>query len=143
MITVTDVSLTFGGTKLFAGANLKFIPGNCYGVVGQGAGKSTFLRFSPGSWSPPPDSGNSCRNRMSVLKQDQFQYDQYQVLETVIMGNPRLYEIMKQKEALYAKPDFSEEDGVLASEAGRRVCGAQRLGSGERGGTPAPGTGAG
>ena len=118
MITVTDVSLTFGGTKLFAGANLKFIPGNCYGVVGaNGAGKSTFLRILSGELEPTTGTVEiPAGNRMSVLKQDQFQYDQYQVLETVIMGNPRLYEIMKQKEALYAKPDFSEEDGVLASE---------------------------
>ena len=117
MITVTDVSLTFGGTKLFAGANLKFIPGNCYGVVGaNGAGKSTFLRILSGELEPTTGTVEiPAGNRMSVLKQDQFQYDQYQVLETVIMGNPRLYEIMKQKEALYAKPDFSEEDGVLAS----------------------------
>ena len=118
MITVTDVSLTFGGTKLFAGANLKFIHGNCYGVVGaNGAGKSTFLRILSGELEPTTGTVEiPAGNRMSVLKQDQFQYDQYQVLETVIMGNPRLYEIMKQKEALYAKPDFSEEDGVLASE---------------------------
>ena len=118
MISVTDVSLLFGGTKLFAGATLKFTPGNCYGVVGaNGAGKSTFLRILSGELEPTSGTVEiSANNRMSVLKQDQFKYDQYPVLETVIMGHERLYEIMKQKDELYAKPDFSDEDGVLASE---------------------------
>ncbi len=118
MINVTDVSLMFGGTKLFAGATLKFMPGNCYGVVGaNGAGKSTFLKILSGELEPTTGTVEiPAGNRMSVLKQDQFKYDEYPVLDTVIMGNLRLYEIMKQKEALYAKEDFTEEDGNLAAE---------------------------
>lgn len=118
MITVNEVSLMFGGTKLFAGATLKFTPGNCYGVVGaNGAGKSTFLRILSGELEPTSGTVEiSAKQRMSVLKQDQFKYDEYLVLDTIIMGNPRLYEIMQQKEALYAKADFTEEDGILASE---------------------------
>lgn len=118
MINVTDVSLMFGGTKLFSGATLKFTPGNCYGVVGaNGAGKSTFLRILSGELEPTTGTVEiPVGNRMSVLKQDQFKYDDYQVLETVIMGNPRLYEISKQKEELYAKTDFTDEDGALAAE---------------------------
>ncbi|MEG2073876.1 MAG: ABC-F family ATP-binding cassette domain-containing protein [Angelakisella sp.] len=118
MINVTDVSLMFGGTKLFAGATLRFVPGNCYGVVGaNGAGKSTFLRILSGELDPTTGTIEiPTNNRMSVLKQDQFMFDDFQVLETVMMGNPRLYEIMKQKDALYAKEDFTEADGVIASE---------------------------
>ncbi|MEG1651100.1 MAG: ATP-binding cassette domain-containing protein, partial [Oscillospiraceae bacterium] len=115
MINVTDVSLMFGGTKLFAGATLRFVPGNCYGVVGaNGAGKSTFLRILSGELDPTTGTIEiPTNNRMSVLKQDQFMFDDFQVLETVMMGNPRLYEIMKQKDALYAKEDFTEADGVI------------------------------
>ncbi len=118
MITVGDLSLMFGGTKLFADANLKFTPGNCYGVIGaNGAGKSTFLRILSGELEPTTGSVDISKGlRMSVLRQDQFKYDEYNVLDTVFIGNARLYEIMKEKEALYAKEDFSEEDGVLASE---------------------------
>nr|WP_317413193.1 ATP-binding cassette domain-containing protein [uncultured Solibaculum sp.] len=118
MITVSNVSLNFNGQSLFKGVNLKFTPGNCYGVIGaNGAGKSTFLRILSGDLEPSTgevtvDKGT----RMSVLKQDHFAFDAYSVLDTVIMGNKRLYDIMKQKDALYAKEDFSEEDGVLASE---------------------------
>ena len=118
MITLSNVSLNFSGTNLFSGVNLKFSPGNCYGIIGaNGAGKSTFLKIlsgelecSTGEVSIPPHL------RMSVLKQDHYAFNEYTVLDTVIMGNPRLYEVMQQKEALYAKPDFSEEDGILASE---------------------------
>lgn len=118
MITISELSLSFGGQSLFSGVNLKFTPGNCYGIIGaNGAGKSTFLRILSGSLEPtkgdviiPPTV------RMSVLKQDHYAFDEYTVLDTIIMGNPRLYEIMKQKDALYAKEDFSEEDGILASE---------------------------
>lgn len=118
MITVTNVSLSFSGTNLFTSVDLKFIPGNCYGVIGaNGAGKSTFLKILSGDIEPtkgtvtiPP------KVRVSVLEQDHYAYDEYSVLDTVIMGNPHLYDVMKQKDALYEKADFSEEDGILVSE---------------------------
>ncbi len=118
MITVSDLSLNFSGQNLFAHVDLKFTPGNCYGVIGaNGAGKSTFLRILSGDLEPSSgevviDKGT----RMSVLKQDHFAFNDFSVLDTIIQGNPRLYEIMQQKDALYAKKDFTEEDGVLASE---------------------------
>ncbi|MBR1925973.1 MAG: ATP-binding cassette domain-containing protein [Clostridia bacterium] len=118
MITVTDLELSFGGDPLFKDVNLKFTPGNCYGVIGaNGAGKSTFLRLLSGDLEASKGSIEIPeKERMSVLKQDHFQFDQFSVLDTVIMGNKKLYDIMKQKEALYLKPDFSEEDGILAAE---------------------------
>lgn len=118
MITVTDLGLQFGGTKLFNNVNLKFTPGNCYGVIGaNGAGKSTFLRILSGEIeSSTGEVAIPEGMRMSVLKQDHFQYDKYTVMDTVFMGNPRLYEIMKEKEILYAKEDFTDEDGEKASE---------------------------
>ena len=118
MITVTNVSLMFGGTKLFANADLKFMPGNCYGIIGaNGAGKSTFLKILSGELEPTTGEISIPKKcRMSVLKQDQFQYDEYPVIDTVIMGNPRLYEVMKEKDALYEKPDFNDEDGARAAE---------------------------
>ena len=118
MITVSDVSLQYGGTKLFQDVNLKFTPGNCYGVIGaNGAGKSTFLKILSGEIDSSTGEVSIPSNiRMSVLKQDHYQYDECQVLETVIRGNARLYEIMQEKEALYAKEDFTDEDGVRASE---------------------------
>ena len=118
MITVNNVSLTFGGQKLFSGADLKFLPGNCYGIIGaNGAGKSTFLKILSGELEPT--TGNvtiPANERMSTLKQDQFKYDAYTVMDTVIMGNQRLYDIMKEKDALYMKPDFSDADGEKAAE---------------------------
>lgn len=118
MITVSNVSLMFGGTKLFSGADLKFMPGNCYGIIGaNGAGKSTFLRILSGELDPTTGEiviPKTCR--MSVLKQDQFQYDQFPVIDTVIMGNQRLYEVMKEKDALYEKADFNDADGERAAE---------------------------
>ena len=118
MITVSNVSLTFGGQKLFSGADLKFLPGNCYGIIGaNGAGKSTFLKILSGELEPTTGSVSiPPTERMSTLKQDQFMYDEYPVMDTVIMGNQRLYDIMKEKDALYAKPDFSEADGEKAAE---------------------------
>ncbi len=118
MITVSNVSLQFGGDTLFKNVNLQFNAGNCYGVIGaNGAGKSTFLKILCGVL--PPTTGEVTipkELRMSVLKQDHFAYDTYTVLDTVIMGNERLYAIMQEKDALYAKPDFSEEDGNHAAE---------------------------
>ena len=118
MITVSNVSINFSGTDLFKDVELKFTPGNCYGVIGaNGAGKSTFLKVLTGELEPTtgdviiPDG-----ERMSVLKQDHFAFDQYTVLDTVIMGNMKLYNIMQEKDALYSKPDFSDEDGIRASE---------------------------
>ncbi|MEL7647781.1 MAG: ABC-F family ATP-binding cassette domain-containing protein [Sedimentibacter sp.] len=118
MITVTNLSLQFGGSKLFNDVNLKFVPGNCYGVIGaNGAGKSTFLKILSGEIDYTTGEITIPNNvRMSVLKQDHFMYDDYPVMETVMMGNARLYEVMKEKDALYAKEDFTDEDGVRASE---------------------------
>ena len=118
MITVNDVSLNFSGQTLFKHVDLKFTPGNCYGIIGaNGAGKTTFLRILSGDLEPTTGEVVISKDqRMSVLKQDHFQYDQYTVLDTVILGNQRLYDIMKEKDALYAKEDFTDEDGVRASE---------------------------
>ncbi|WP_102401123.1 ABC-F family ATP-binding cassette domain-containing protein [Haloimpatiens massiliensis] len=118
MINITNVSLRYGERKLFEDVNLKFTPGNCYGVIGaNGAGKSTFLKILSGEIEPNTgDVSVAHGTRMSVLKQDHYEYDQYEVLETVIMGNKRLYDIIKEKEVLYAKPDFNDEDGIKASE---------------------------
>ena len=118
MITVSDVSLQFGGSTLFKNVNLKFTNGNCYGIIGaNGAGKSTFLRILCGELEPTTGEVVIPKTeRLSVLKQDHFAYDAYTVLDTVIMGNARLYEIMQQKDALYAKEDFTDEDGELAAE---------------------------
>ncbi|MDD2371306.1 MAG: ATP-binding cassette domain-containing protein [Firmicutes bacterium] len=118
MINVIDVGLSFGGQKLFEGVNLKFTPGNCYGVIGaNGAGKSTFLKILSGEIDS--NEGNvttSPGERLGVLKQDHYEFDEFTVLDTVIMGHKRLYEIMSEKDALYAKEDFSNEDGIKASE---------------------------
>ena len=118
MITVNNVSMNFSGQTLFKDVELKFVPGNCYGIIGaNGAGKSTFLRILSGDLEPTTGEVVISKDqRMSVLKQDHFQYDQYTVLDTVIMGNQRLYDIMKEKDALYAKEDFTDADGVKASE---------------------------
>ncbi len=118
MITVSDLGINFGGQDLFKHVDLKFVSGNCYGVIGaNGAGKSTFLRMLSGDLEPT--SGEVIidkRTRMSVLKQDHYAYDEFTVLDTIIQGNERLYEIMKEKDALYAKEDFSDEDGARAAE---------------------------
>jgi len=118
MITVTNVSLQFGGTKLFNDVNLKFIRENCYGVIGaNGAGKSTFLKILSGEIDNSSGEVSIPKKmRMSVLKQDHYEYDECEVLHTVIMGNARLYQIMNQKDALYAKEDFTDEDGIKAAE---------------------------
>ena len=118
MITVNDVSVNFSGQTLFKHVDLKFTPGNCYGIIGaNGAGKTTFLRVLSGDLEPTTGEVIIPKEeRMSVLKQDHFQYDAYTVLDTVIMGNQHLYDVMKEKDALYEKEDFSDEDGVKASE---------------------------
>ncbi len=118
MITVNDVSLNFSGQTLFKHVDLKFVPGNCYGIIGaNGAGKTTFLRILSGDLEPTTgEVVISKEDRMSVLKQDHFQYDAYTVLDTVILGNQHLYDVMKEKDALYEKEDFSDADGVRASE---------------------------
>jgi ATPase subunit of ABC transporter with duplicated ATPase domains len=118
VITVTDVSLAFGERTLFKDVNLKFTPGNCYGIIGaNGAGKSTFLNILSGTTEH--DRGEisiSTGERMAVLKQDHFAFEEYPVLETVIMGYAKLYAVQKEREAIYAKENFSEEDGMKASE---------------------------
>lgn len=118
MITVTNLSLNFSGTNLFSNVNVKFTPGNCYGIIGaNGAGKSTFLKILSGELESTTGEVSIPDNfRMSVLKQDHYAFDEYSVLDTIIMGNPRLYQIIQEKETLYAKAEFSDEDGILASE---------------------------
>lgn len=118
MLTVSDVTLSFGGSPLFKDVNLKFQPGNCYGLIGaNGAGKSTFLRILSGDLEP--DTGTvhkPAEERMAVLRQDQNAFDEYEVLETVLMGHERLHAVQTERDAIYAKEDFSEEDGLRASE---------------------------
>ncbi|MEI7494424.1 MAG: ATP-binding cassette domain-containing protein, partial [Alphaproteobacteria bacterium] len=118
MINLTNVSLNFSGTNLFSNVNLIFSPGNCYGVIGaNGAGKSTFLKILSGELECTTGDVSIPSNlRMSVLKQDHYAFNDFTVLDTIIMGNTRLYEIMKQKDELYSKPDFSDEDGLLVAE---------------------------
>ena len=118
MISANNISLRFGKKALFEAVNIVFTPGNCYGLIGaNGAGKSTFLKILSGQLeSTTGDVTMDPGERLSVLEQDHFKYDEYSVLDTVIMGNQRLYEIMKEKDAIYAKEDFSDEDGVRASE---------------------------
>lgn len=118
MITVNNVSINFSGTPLFSDVTLKLTDGNCYGIIGaNGAGKSTFLKILSGELEPTKGEVIIPENtRMSVLRQDHFAFDDYTVLDTVIYGNPKLYAIMKEKDAIYMKEDFSDEDGIRASE---------------------------
>jgi len=118
MISVNNLSLQFGKRTLFDDVNLKFVNGNCYGVIGaNGAGKSTFLKILTGDQDPTRGRVElEPGKRMAVLSQNHFEFDEYPVLQTVIMGHKRLFEIMNEKDALYAKPDFSDEDGMRASE---------------------------
>jgi ATPase subunit of ABC transporter with duplicated ATPase domains len=118
MITVNNLSLGFSGKKLFKDVNVKFTPGNCYGVIGaNGSGKSTLLKILSGELEPstgevviPPNE------RLATLKQDHFEFDEFTALETVVMGHKRLYEVMKEKDLLYAKEDFTDEDGMKAAD---------------------------
>ncbi|SQB36259.1 ABC transporter ATP-binding protein [Clostridium cochlearium] len=118
MISTNNISLRYGGRVLFEDVNVKFTPGNCYGLIGaNGAGKSTFLKILSGEIEANKgDVIIEPGKRMAVLKQDHFQFDSEPVLETVIMGHQRLYNIMKEKEEIYSKPDFSEEDGIKVAE---------------------------
>ena len=120
MLTVSNLSVQFGKRVLFDEVNTKFTHGNCYGIIGaNGAGKSTFLKILAGDIDPTSGSVNLEKGkRMSVLSQDHFAYDAFPVLETVMMGNKPLYDLKKKLDEVYAKPDFSEEDGVLAGELG-------------------------
>ena len=118
MISANNVTLRIGKKALFEDVNIKFTEGNCYGLIGaNGAGKSTFLKILNGQLEPTSgDVSITPGQRLSFLQQDHFKYDAYPVLDTVIMGNARLYEIMKEKEAIYMKEDFTDEDGIRASE---------------------------
>ena len=118
MISVNKVSLHYGQRKLFSDVNIIFTPGNCYGLIGaNGSGKSTFLKILSGEIdSTAGDVVLPTGKRISYLKQDQFAFDEYTVLNTVIMGHKRLYDIITEKDEIYAKPDFSDADGFRASE---------------------------
>jgi ATPase subunit of ABC transporter with duplicated ATPase domains len=118
MISINNLSLRYGKRVLFEDVNIKFTEGNCYGIIGaNGAGKSTFLKIISGEIDPTTGRVDISKGqRMSVLKQNRYEFDEVTVLETVIRGNTTLYEVMKQKDALYAKADFSEEDGIKAGE---------------------------
>jgi len=118
MLTVSNISLRFGKRVLFEEVNLKFIPGNCYGVIGaNGAGKSTLLKIISGDIDPTTGSISiSPGERMSVLKQNHFEFDEFPVLQTVMMGNKKLWDVMQEKDAIYAKADFSDADGEKAAD---------------------------
>ncbi len=118
MITVSNLAIQFGKRVLFSDVNLKFTPGNCYGVIGaNGAGKSTFIRMLSGDVDPTRGQVSfGPGERLSVLKQDHFEFDQFTVIDTVMMGNDHFWKIKEEKEALYSKEDFTEEDGIRAAE---------------------------
>lgn len=118
MINTTGVTLRYGKRALFEDVNIKFTPGNCYGLIGaNGAGKSTFLKILSGEIEPNQGEIHiTPGERLAILKQNQSEYDEFPVLETVMMGHKRLYDIMKEKDALYAKADFTDEDGMRAGE---------------------------
>ncbi|HWR43405.1 ABC-F family ATP-binding cassette domain-containing protein [Sporomusa sp.] len=118
MISTNNLTLQFGKRVLFKDVNIKFTPGNCYGLIGaNGTGKSTFLKVLSGEVEPTSgDVAISSGERLAVLKQNHYEFDEFEILKTVIMGHSRLYAIMEEKDALYAKPDFSDEDGIRVSE---------------------------
>src|SRR5215470_1439170 len=118
MISTASVSLSYGSQKLFSDVNIKFVPGNCYGLIGaNGAGKSTFLKILSGENTSYTGTVTvTPGERISFLRQDHLSFDDVEVLQTVILGQPRLTEVVREKDALYAKPDFSEADGVRAGE---------------------------
>ena len=135
MITVSDLSLNYSGTPLFSHVDLQFLRGNCYGIIGaNGAGKSTFLKILSGDLEPSTGEVSILPNtRMSVLKQNQNAYDAYNVMDTVIMGNQRLYDIGKEKEALYAKEEMTDEDGMRACQLEEEYPGRPPEGEGAAG----------
>jgi len=118
MITASNVALSYGKRVIFQDVNIKFTPGNCYGLIGaNGAGKSTFLKILAGQLEP--DRGEITKGpgqRVAVLNQDQFAFDEYTVFNTVIIGHKKLYKVMAEREALYSKSDFTEEDGIRSGE---------------------------
>ena len=118
MLSVSNLSVRYGQRVLFEDVNLKFTPGNCYGIIGaNGAGKSTFLKMLSGEIEPATGQVFiTPGERMSVLKQNHFEFDAYPVLQTVMMGNKKLFEVMHEKDAIYAKENFTEEDGHRAAE---------------------------
>jgi ATPase subunit of ABC transporter with duplicated ATPase domains len=118
MISTSNVSLNFGGRKIFEDVNVKFTPGNCYGLIGaNGAGKTTFLKILAKEIEPNTGEVQIASNqRLSVLKQDHYAYDEHTVLRTVLMGNEKMFRVLEEREKIYAKPDFSEEDGLRSSE---------------------------
>ena len=117
MISASNVTLAYGKRVLFKDVNIKFIPGNCYGLIGaNGAGKSTFLKILSGEIEADKGDISAGKGRIAVLKQDQFAYDEQTVFNTVIMGHKKLYEVMAEREAIYAKPEFTEEDGIRSAE---------------------------
>src|ERR1044072_8515683 len=118
MLSVSNLSLRYGKRILFEDVNIRFTEGNCYGIIGaNGAGKSTFLKILSGEIDPTTGKVEIGKDqRMSVLKQNQFEFDEVPVLETVMRGNSKLYDVMREKDALYAKADFTEEDGMRAGE---------------------------
>lgn len=123
MLTLSNISLSFGERTLFKDVNLKFLPGNCYGLIGaNGAGKSTLLRIIAGEIEPSTGEIIIAPNeRLAMLQQDQFAFDDYSVLETVIMGHRRLHQVLQARDAIYMKPDFSEEDGLHAADLEAQV----------------------
>ena len=118
MLATSNITLSFGERELFKDVNLKFLPGNCYGLIGaNGAGKSTFLKILSGEIeSTSGEVITDPNERIAVLQQDQFAFDDYPVLQTVIMGHKKLYDIMQERDAIYAKPDFNDEDGIRAAD---------------------------
>ena len=122
MLSANGVTVRFGKRVLFEDVNIRFGKGNCYGIIGaNGAGKSTFLKVLSGELEPSKGEVTKEKlERLSVLKQDHFAFEEYSVIDTVIMGNEELYKIMKEKDSIYAKPDFSEEDGMKAAKLEER-----------------------
>jgi len=120
MLSVSNLSVQFGKRVLFDDVNIKFTHGNCYGIIGaNGSGKSTFLKILSGEIDPTSGQVHLEKGkRMSVLSQDHFAFDEFQVLETVLMGNKPLFDLKKEMDAIYAKPDFSDEDGVKVGDLG-------------------------